>query len=136
SEFIVDLPIFPFACLKGPVVKLIPTIKWPPGGGAPSFVMKPTLTWRRVSPFDIWWTPGVDRIERANLIEKEQVTRAELNDLLALPGYNYDEIRAVLDEYGRGGIYDNWDTTDSERAQLENRENPVWNRSALLSMME
>jgi hypothetical protein len=33
-------------------------------------------------------------------IEKLRVTRAELNDLLDLPGYNQSEIRAVLDEYG------------------------------------
>ena len=30
AEFIVDLPIFPFACLKGPMVKIVPEIKWPP----------------------------------------------------------------------------------------------------------
>ena len=89
-----------------------------------------------MSPFDIWFTPGVADIENANVIEKLRVTRAELNDLLDLPGYNQDEIRAVLDEYGRGGLYDNWDTTDAERAVLESRENPAWNRSAMISMME
>jgi hypothetical protein len=29
AEFLVDLPIFPFACIKGPVVKVIPTVTWP-----------------------------------------------------------------------------------------------------------
>lgn len=136
AEFLVDLPIFPFACIKGPVVKVIPTVSWPPGGGPPVIKQAPTLTWNRVSPFDIWWTPGVADIENANTIEKLRVTRAELNDLLDLPGYNTAEIRAVLDEYGRGGLYDNWDTTDAERSILENRENPAWNRSGMISMME
>lgn len=136
AEFLVDLPIFPFACIKGPVVKVIPTVTWPKGGGQPTVEQKPKLTWNRVSPFDIWFTPGVSDIENANVIEKLRITRAELNDLLDLPGYNTDEIRAVLDEYGRGGLYDNWDTTDSERAVLESRENPAWNRSTLISMME
>jgi hypothetical protein len=136
AEFLVDLPIFPFAVIKGPVVKVIPTVTWPPGGGQPTVQQKPKLTWNRVSPFDIWFTPGVADIENANVIEKLRVTRAELNDLLDLPGYNQDEIRAVLDEYGRGGLYDNWDTTDAERAILESRENPAWNRSNLISMME
>ena len=136
AEFLVDLPIFPFAVLKGPVVKVIPEVTWPPGGGAPTVQQVPKLTWNRVSPFDIWFTPGVADIENANVIEKLRVTRAELNDLLDLPGYNQDEIRAVLDEYGRGGLYDNWDTTDAERAVLESRENPAWNRSAMISMME
>jgi hypothetical protein len=136
AEFLVDLPIFPFACIKGPVVKVIPTVTWPQGGGRPTIEQKPRLTWNRVSPFDLWWTPGVSDIANANVIEKLRVTRGELNDLLDLPGYNQDEILAVLDEYGRGGLYDNWDTTDAERAVLESRENPAWNRSAMISMME
>jgi hypothetical protein len=136
AEFLVDLPVFPFACIKGPVVKVIPTVAWPPGGGQPQVKMVPKLTWNRVSPFDIWFTPGVSDIENAEVIEKLRVTRAELNDLLDLPGYNQDEVRAVLDEYGRGGLYDAWDTTDSERAVLESRENPAWNRSAMITMME
>jgi hypothetical protein len=136
AEFLVDLPIFPFAVIKGPVVKIVPTVVWPPGGGAPTVKQVPTLTWNRVSPFDIWFTPGVADISNANVIEKLRTTRAELNDLLDLPGYDTAAIRAVLDEYGRGGLYDNWDTTDAERSVLENRENPAWNRSAMISMME
>ena len=136
AEFLVDLPVFPFACIKGPVVKVVPEVTWPPGGGQPTVQQKPRLTWCRVSPFDLWWTPGVADIENANVIEKLRITRAELNDLLDLPGYDHDEIRAVLDEYGRGGLYDNWDTTDAERAALESRENPAWNRSGMISMME
>lgn len=136
AEFLVDLPIFPFACLKGPVVKVIPEVTWPQGGGQPTIQQKPKLTWNRVSPFDLWWTPGVSDIANADMIEKLRITRGELNDLLDLPGYNTDEIRAVLDEYGRGGLYDNWDTTDAERAVLESRENPAYNRSKLISMME
>lgn len=136
AEFIVDLPIFPFAVIKGPVVRVIPEVVWPEGGGMPKLVQKPRLTWNRVSPFDIWFTPGVADIENASVIEKLRVTRAELNDLLDLPGYNQDEIRAVLDEYGRGGLYDAWDTTDAERSVLESRENPAWNRSAMISMFE
>lgn len=135
AEFLVDLPVFPFACIKGPVVRVVPTVSWK-GGGRPNVEMKPTLTWERVSPFDIWWTPGVAHIDNASIIEKSQVTRGELNELLDLPGYNTDEILAVLDEYGRGGLYDNWDTTDAERSVLESRENPAWNRSGMLSMME
>ena len=136
AEFLVDLPIFVFACIKGPVVKIMPKVTWPDGGGAPTIQQTPLLTWNRVSPFDLWWTPGVSDVANANMIEKLRLSRAELNDLLDLPGYNHDEIRACLDEYGRGGLYDNWDMTDAERAVLESRENPAWNRSGLISMME
>ena len=135
AEFLVDLPIFPFGIICGPEVKIMPEVVWPPGGGQPTIQQKPKLMWRRVAPFDIWWTPGVSDIANADIIEKLKYTRAELNDLLDLPGYNQNELRAALDEYGRGGLYDNWDTTDAERAVLENKENPMWNRSRLISMM-
>ena len=136
AEFLFDLPVFPVAIMKGPVVRVMPEVTWMPGGGQPSVQYKPRLTWERVSPFDLWWTPGVADITNADVIEKLRLTRAEINEMLDLPGYNHDEVRAVLDEYGRGGLYDNWDTTDAERAVLESRENPAWNRSALISMME
>ena len=136
AEFLVDLPIFPFACIKGPVVKFVPKVIWPYGGGRPTIQNVPTLTWVRVSPFDLWWTPGVSDIANAQVIEKSRLTRAELNDCLDLPGFNHDEVRAVLTEYGRGGLYDAWDTTDAERAVLESRENPAWNRSQMITQYE
>jgi hypothetical protein len=136
AEFLVDLPIFPFACMKGPSVKIMPEVVWPPGGGLPTVRQVPKMVWSRVSPFDIWWTPGVGGIENANVIEKSRLTRGEINDLLDLPGFDQSEVRAVLEEYGRGGLYDNWDTTDAERAVLESRENPAWNRSGLITQME
>ena len=45
AEFIVDLPIFPFAFLKGPMVKIVPEIKWPPGGGQPTCSRLPKMFW-------------------------------------------------------------------------------------------
>lgn len=136
AEFLVNLPIFPFACIKGPSVKIVPRVVWPPGGGPPSIQQLPRMTWANVSPFDLWWTPGVSDIANANIIEKSRITRGEINDMLDLPSFNKAEVRAVLDEYGRGGLYDNWDTTDSERAVQESRENPAWNRSGMISMLE
>ena len=134
AEFLVDLPLFPFAVIKGPVVKIVPTVTWQ--NGQPIVEQKPRLTWVRVSPFDVWWTPGVSDIEDASVIERTRLTRADLNDLLDLPGYNTEAIRGVLDDYGRGGLTDDWDTTDSERAVNESRENPLWNQSGLITCLE
>ncbi|WP_454627767.1 portal protein [Bradyrhizobium cenepequi] len=134
AEFLVDLPLFPFACVKGPVVRIVPTVVWDKGKAVVQ--QKPRLFWNRVSPFDVYWTPGAADIEDAAVIERTRVTRADLNDLLDLPGYNQDAIRAVLDEYGRGGINDDWDTTDAERATQESRENPLLNRSGMIACLE
>jgi hypothetical protein len=95
--------------------------------------MIPRLMWARVSPFDIWFTPGVSDAANAAFIERERFMRAELNDLLDLPGYNHDAIRKVLQDYGASGFVDTWDRTDSPRASLESRENPLWNRSLMIT---
>ncbi len=134
AEFLVDLPIFPFACIKGPVVRIVPSVVWE--NGRAIIKNKPRLFWQRISGFDLWWTPGVSDIEDAATIEKSRLTRADLNDLLDLPGYDTNEVRAVLDEYGRGGLVDNWDSTDAERADQEGRENPMFNRSGMISCLE
>lgn len=134
SEFLTDLPLFPFACIKGPVVRIVPQVVWT--NGKASQTQRPKLFWNRISPFDLWWTPGVNDIEDAAVIERTRLTRADLNDLLDLPGYNIDNIRAALDAYGRTGLDDNWDNTDAERAVQESRENPRMNRSGMISCLE
>lgn len=133
AEFITDLPLFPFACIKGPVVRILPVVTWTPNGAEVKQV--PKLTWERVSPFDVWWTPGVSDIEDAAVIERTRLTRADLNDLLDLPGYNQNAIREVLDLYGRGGITEDPDFTDAERAVQESRENPTMNRSGMINCL-
>jgi hypothetical protein len=134
AEFITDLPLFPFAVIKGPVVRIVPEVTWQ--SNQATVQQKPKLTWTRVSPFDIWWTPGVSDIEDASVIERTRFTRSDLNDLLDLPGYNSDAIRGVLDLYGNGGLVDNWDQTDAERAVQESRENPQLNQSGLITCLE
>lgn len=133
AEFLVDLPLFPFACIKGPVVKVTPKVTWK--GGVPEVSQEPRLYWQRVSPFDLYWSPGVNDIEDAEIIERTTITRAELNDLLDLPGYNHEAVRAVLEDYSNG-LYEHWDSTDSERAEAENRENPHTNDTGIITCLE
>jgi hypothetical protein len=134
AEFITDLPLFPFACIKGPVVRIVPTVTWKQGQAIVE--QKPRLMWTRVSPFDIWWTPGVADIEDASVIERQLLTRADLNDLLDLPGYNHAAIRGVLADYGQSGLFEDWDQSDAERAVQESRENPNMNQSHLITCLE
>lgn len=134
AEFLVDLPLFPFAALKGPVVKIVPTVKWVQGRAVTTNA--PRLFWQRVSPFDIWWTAGASDIEDAAVIERTRITRADLNDLLDLPGYNTEAIRQALDAYGAGGYNETPDNGESERATFENRENPNTNTSGMISCLE
>lgn len=134
AEIIVDVPLFPYCVMKGPVVRIVPSVRWDMGRAVTANV--PRMFWNRVSPFDVWWTPGVSDIEDAAIIERMRYTRADLNDLLDLPGYNTEAVRCVLKDYGCGALSENWDMTEPERAVLENREDPMTNRSGLLSCLE
>jgi len=134
AEILADVPLFPFGVLKGPTVRMVHVVKWVNGRATPTRV--PRLWWERVSPFDIWWTPGVTDVVDAQMIERRRLTRADLNDCLDLPGYNTANIRSVLQFYGTQGFIWNWDSTDASRAVLESRENPVQNMSNLLDCLE
>src|SRR5262249_42285375 len=39
AQFLVDLPLFPFACIRGPIVRVVPSVTWK--GDNPSIEMKP-----------------------------------------------------------------------------------------------
>ncbi|WP_020095688.1 hypothetical protein [Methylobacterium sp. 285MFTsu5.1] len=134
AEFLVDLPVFPIAIIKGPVVRIVPAVTWERGVARTE--QKAKMFWSRVSPFDLYWTPGVSDITDASVIEVTRLTRADLNDLLGVPGYDEQAIRQVLQDYGRGGLRDWMDGTDSERAVNENREDPTFNQSGIIDCVE
>lgn len=134
SEALQDIPLFPFACVKGPIVRIVPDVAWQ--GNTPVVTQQPRLFWERISPLDVYFTPGVSDIESANVIERVRFTRAELNDLLDLPGYDQAAVRSVLQEYGNSGLVSNQDTTDNERAVHERRENPQTNYSGMIDGLE
>ena len=133
SQFLVDLPLFPFAVLKGPSVKIVDDVVWE--NGAAVIRRKPRLVWSRVSPFDFYFSPGVSDISNADTFERLRWTRKDLNDLMGLPGWRQDAIRAALSEYDHG-LRDWMDTLDTERAIQEDREDPTWNRSEMIDAME
>jgi hypothetical protein len=133
AEFLTDLPLFPFACIKGPVVRMVPRMSWV--NGQPKMVTKPQMFWERVSPFDVYWTPGVSRIEDAEIIQRKRLTRTDLNELLGLPGYDQAAVRGALDDYNNG-LRDWLDAPDTEQALNEGRESPTMNQSNMIDAIE
>lgn len=137
AEFLMDLPLFPFAVIHGPVVYMTPSIKWESGSDGRAKMVKKNVArmfWKRISPFDIWWTPGASSVESADFIMRERKSRAELNALIDVPGYNKENLLKVLDEY-RGGYTIPPDTTDSDRAGMESREDPNMNESGMFDCL-
>lgn len=135
SEMIVDLPIFPYACVKGPVVRMETQLKWQPDGSK-TLDSVPKLTWYRVSPFDLYFSPGASSALRATTYEHMRLMRSELYDLIKLPGYNEDAIREVL-EIDSLHLKTWTSLFETERADLERREDPNFSSENLfLDCME
>ena len=126
AEFLIDLPIFPFAVMKGPIVRMATRPRWV--DGKMQVTSAPQMFWGRVSPFDLYWSPGAGNTKQADFIERIRLTRAELLACKGLPGYRVDMIDAVLEKFFNSGSHEWWDTIDAERAQLEDRER--WSRTA------
>jgi hypothetical protein len=133
-DFLVDLPVFPYAVLKGPIVRSITANKWV--DGKMQRVKVEQLQWQRVSPFDIYFTPGVSKIQHAEVCERIKLTRADLQSVRTLPGYNTEAVDRVLEEYALGGLHDWLDELDTQIANLERREDPHLNRSHLIDAVE
>jgi hypothetical protein len=123
AAFIEDLVTFPTAVLKGPVVRKKPKLKWSPDA-QDQFKLDITdtlvLEWERVDPFMVYPSPAAATIQEGDLIQRHHMTREGLNALIGVEGYNTEAIRAVLDEYGRGGLKD-WLYIDSAKADAEGR---------------
>lgn len=126
AEFLIDLPIFPFAVLKGPEIRRVTQTKWV--NKKPVQQSIPKMFWKRVSPFDLYWSPGAATVEQAEFVERVKVTRRELVSVKGLPGYNNEAIDKVLEMSYVDGLHEWWDTIDTARAELEDRER--WARTA------
>lgn len=132
-EFLVDIGLFPFAVLKGPVVRMVSKLTWQ--GRTPNIQTTPQLFWERVDPFNFYWGPGDIDIEHAEIIERRKLTRSDLNDVLGLPGYNEAAVRLALQDYANG-LRDWMDSPDTEAALAVGRESPSANSSNLIDAIE
>lgn len=133
NQLILDLPVYPFAVGKQGV-RMENRMVWE--NGFPVKKSVPKIFFKRVSPFDIYFSPGVDDIAKADVIERQRLTRSEINAFIGVDGYDQDAVRAVLQEYGRGGLHNWMDSSDQQRADLENRESPSFNESGLIDCIE
>lgn len=120
AAFLADLPIYPIAVLKGPVVRKTTQLQWDQGMAELKEVLG--FFWDRVSPFDIWFSPGASSIWHTETFERQRFTVQELYDLIGVPGYNEKAIRACINQYDANGFQE-WVTYfEFERDKLEKRD--------------
>jgi hypothetical protein len=119
--FVEDFVTYPAAFIRAPVLRRVPTLEWLEGWRpVKGSTIRPEFV--RVSPFDLYPSPdstGVD--DGSFLIERARFTRAQLTQMIGVPGYDEKSIREVLKDYGQGGLR-NWLWGDSERDRLEGRD--------------
>ena len=123
SGFLDDLTTFPAAILKGPVVRKKPQMKWTQdaqGQYVPEVKDELVLEWERVDPFMIYPAPHASKIDDGYLIERHRMTRTQLSELIGVEGYSEGAIRAVLEDYGHGGLHE-WLRIDTQKAQAEGK---------------
>jgi hypothetical protein len=68
------------------------------------------------SPFNFYPSKGAKNINDCDCIEIHELSLQAVSDLIGVPGYDDEELRAVLDEYKRGELKGKWFTVDDETA--------------------
>jgi hypothetical protein len=118
DEFINDLTTFPSALIKGPVIRMRPRLTWGANGQP---VVQNTLVkeWERVDPFKLYPSPQATTVDDGDLIEKHQLSRADLQALKGVPGYDDAAIDKVLETFNSG--LNQWMFDSSEQALAEGR---------------
>jgi hypothetical protein len=114
-----DIATFPFAVVKGPVVRMKNVLTWK--NGKPASAPKPVPHWFRCSPFDVYFAPWSQSPQDGYIIHRERINRSTLQSMRTLPGYNTAVIDELLSDW-RPSNCDWYDYNESERADLEQRE--------------
>lgn len=124
DAFLDDITTFPAAILKGPILRRKPRIAWLPAGQGsytPQVHDEIVMEWERVSPFDIYPSPGATSINDGSMIERHRLSRADLQDMIGVQGYDDGAIRLVLEDYSRGGLKE-WLIDEVARAEAEGQD--------------
>jgi hypothetical protein len=98
-------------------------MKWVPGRNG-QYMMdvkdELVLEWERVDPFNLYPAADATNIDDGYLIERHKLHRSDLQALIGVEGYSDGAIRAVLEEYGKGGLRD-WIYVDMNKAAAEGK---------------
>lgn len=120
NSFITDLVTFPTAFIKGPIVRRQRALGWKQdeyGRTVAEPIERLAPEYERVDPFRIYPEPGITRLNEGYLFEHHPMTRTMLSELIGVPGYDEQAIRAVLEM----GSYSSW-VTDDVKFQKEEEE--------------
>jgi len=119
ASYLGDLATYPAAIMKGPVLRKRKVLSWESvNGEAPTPKVEDAIVteFERVSPFRAYPAPGAVTPQEGYFLEHHTFSHSDLYNLIGLPGYDEEAIRAVLHESQYGGL-NNWlgfETFDDE----------------------
>lgn len=102
AEFRSDLITYPYAVLKGPVVRHRKVLRWAKGSSTPIVKLEAVLCVERVSPFDYYWAPWATKPGEGYSIEIMRMEQKMLYDCIDLPNFDTENIRKALGLYETG----------------------------------
>ena len=123
SEAILDMSVYPVCWVTGPEIRKRKKFKWvtdEEGKSTMTVIDKLVREYRRVSPFNIFPSPNSKNPQDGYLCELIDLKRSELAAMIGVDGFDEVSIRAVLQEYGEGGLRQ-WVASDTERKEAENK---------------
>ena len=125
SKFLSDITTYPAAHFKGTVLRKNKRLKWAQQGGtwAPAVQEEVVPQFERICPFRAFPAPGITDPQQGYFIEWLEFSREDVYNLIGVPGFNEAAIRAVLDEYGSGGLTDWLGLT--QKAEIQNMETTI-----------
>jgi hypothetical protein len=115
QQFISDLMVYPYAVIKGPVVKKQRKLRW--DGGTPIPSTAAALTVERVSPFDYYFAPWAVDPQEGYIVEVMHMTRQSLVDCKGMPNFNDEKLQQALSFYVTG--HQELVNTTTQREMLE-----------------
>lgn len=122
DEAIQDVVTTKAGFIAGPIVRRKRRMRWVqgPDGFEPKVEDKLVLEYERVSPFDIYPAPDAVDVNDSYLFRRHRLSKADLEAMIGVEGYDDEAIRAALDEYNRG--HHEYEAVDQQRRQIEGRD--------------
>lgn len=120
AEFLLDVVVYPYAVLKGPVVKYKEIPVW--NGNKYKFKKEPRYYLERVDPLNFFVSPDSSNCQDGEfVIELMPTSLASLNASRKLKGFMEDAIDLIIYEQGSGtsGRNASVSTLDSETTELD-----------------
>lgn len=119
QDAINDFVTYPTAILKGPTVRRRKKLTWAPDF-QPIILNDYARDFERVSPYDAFPSPNATSPHDGFFIQRHRLSRAALQELRGVPGYNDEAIDQVLERFGDNG-FRQWLMGDQERDRLEGK---------------